>query len=555
MKILTERIGKIGYCGLIVIFACSMTILKTWQLDNDIWFILNCGRYVTESGTIPHTEFATMHEGLHYVMEQWLTAVIFWKVYSNFGVDGFLTFIWLIGFILVFVYYRLCLYVSEGNKKISALLAFAVGGGIVFNFIVTRPQILSTLILLTEIFLLEKFVREKKIWTLCILPVLAIPFINMHAALFPMMIIVVLPFIAESLMQKVIPAKNFEISLLPLIVTVIGIFIAGFINPYGLEAITFLFVSYNPEIHGVIDELQPTSVGNFVGKVFFVFETLVIIAYTKKSLPPRYFFMTFGIMILGFVAIRNIFLFLMLATFPLAYAAKDWHPFDNFFSMKYKLFIPLFAGCIAEFYFLYSKAQTSEVVMHLPMKIIFCTSIFLLLCFVFFYKREGKLFSEEISILRHKPLIALAVFQMIFFMSMYHYKHPAPQYEIYKPALDYLLENNRAEDIILWTDCNSGGYAEFRGVKTYLDARPEVFAISNNHKKDIIQEYFDFARGNLDYKEFFSRYNFTHIFITSNDTIPYLHLSEDEDYEMLFECEFPYGQGHGKIFKPVKKDD
>ncbi len=534
-----------------------VTLFISWRIDNDTWFILNCGRYVVETGIIPHIEFATMHEGLHYVMEQWLTAVIFWKIYNIFGADGLIFFAWLVGFILMFIYYKLCLYVSDGNKKISILLALAIAKPVTIEFIVTRPQILSTLILLIEIFLLEKFSREKKIWTLCILPLLSVFFINLHAALFPMLIILMLPFIAESLYLKIKPAQNFDIPLKPLILSAVGIFLAGFINPYGWEAMTFVFTSYDPKIHGVITEMQPASVGDTLGIILFVFSALLIIAFTKKSLPLRYFFLSFGIMILGFWAIRNIFLFLMLSTFPLAYAAKDWHPFDKIFNWKCKVFVIMAVILAVETFFIYRFAENSILEMHAPMKIIFALSIIFLICFTFFYRREGKLFSEEIFILRRKPLIALSVFQAILFFAGSYFKMPPINYEQHKPAVEFLLNENRAEDIKLWTGFNSGGYFEFHKIKCYIDARPEIFALSNNQQKDIIQEYLELLRGDLDYREFFSRYNFTHIFITTVDKIPYLLLSNDPNYEMLFEYDFEqWGQKyHGKIFKPVKKND
>ena len=105
-------LGNLGCSGLLIIFACGLTIFKYWVLDNDTWFILNCGRYVVETGTIPHVEFASIHEGLHYVMEQWLAAVLFWKIYINFGADGLIFFSWAVGFTLMFVYFKLCLYVA-----------------------------------------------------------------------------------------------------------------------------------------------------------------------------------------------------------------------------------------------------------------------------------------------------------------------------------------------------------------------------------------------------------------------------------------------------------
>jgi hypothetical protein len=257
-------------------------------------------------------------------------------------------------------------------------------------------------------------------------------------------------------------------------------------------------------------------------------------------------------MILGFLAIRNIFLFLILATFPLAYAVKEWEPFKNTQILRYKLFIPLFIICIAEIYPVYVKSTNSIQEIHLPMKIIFALSIIFLACFTFFYRREGKLFSEEIFILRRKPLIAFVVFQLILFNSYSYFEIPERKYEPYKPAIDFILDNNQAENITLWTGFHNGGYAEFRGIKNYLDARPEIFSISNNHRKDIIQEYLALCNGDLDYREFFSRYNFTHIFITTEEKIPYLMLSNDPNYKMVFEYDFEqWGQKfHGKIFIP-----
>ena len=518
---------KFGAGGLILIFICSGTILKTWGLDNDAWFILNCGRYVIETGTIPHTEFATIHEGLHFVMEQWLTAAIFWKIYSNFGADGLINFCWLVGVILLGIYYKLCLYVSSGNKKISALLSFGVGIIVIPLYIVTRPQIISTLILLVEVFLLEKYSRENKIWTLAILPVLSVIFINLHAALFPMMIIVLLPFLAESFLKKILP--------LPLILTALAIILAGFVNPYGAEAMLFIFTSYDPEIHGNIGEVHPPTAVGFLGISFFAVAALLIVTYSRKKLPWRYFFLTFGLMILASQAYRGIFLFLTLATIPLAFAFKDWRPLYKKINLPLKLFLPLFLVSVLEACEVFDD---SILEMQLPLKILIVGAVIFLLCL---WKKVT-------------PLKVLAVAQGIIILLALNLPVQSNDYEIYKPALNFLLKKYPAEKIILWTGFNSGGYAEFRGVKCYLDARPEIFAKSNNHKADIIQEYFELKRGELPYEEFFARYNFTHIFVTEDDMLVFQLLSRDKNYRQIFEYEFPSGDKkiRGKIFEPVK---
>lgn len=308
----------------------------------------------------------------------------------------------------------------------------------------------------------------------------------------------------------------------------------------------FLFTSYDPAIHRNILEMQATTATNPLGGLFFIFSALLIVAFAKKSMPWRYFFLTFGLMILGVQAVRATFLFFMLATVPLAFALRDWHPFDKIFNLPHKLFVPLLLIFPLELWKVYAEPE------RLPVKIILGGAVIFLALFIFFYRREGKLLSETLPVLRRKPLIALAVAQGIIF-SLALNSSAERNYEFYKPALDFLLEREPAEKIILWTGFNSGGYAEFRGVKCYVDARPEIFARSNNHRADIIQEYFALRSGGLDYEEFFARYNFTHIFATEEDMLVYQLLSRDKNYRQIFEYEFQTrGKTYrGRIFEPV----
>ena len=53
-----------------------------WSLNNDLWFLLASGKYVLERG-IPHIEPLTLHEGLSFVVQQWLTSVIFRLIWDR----------------------------------------------------------------------------------------------------------------------------------------------------------------------------------------------------------------------------------------------------------------------------------------------------------------------------------------------------------------------------------------------------------------------------------------------------------------------------------------
>ena len=58
--------------------------IKNAKLDNDIWFLLNHGRYVFEHGIV-YIEPFSIHNNLNFVMQQWLSSSIFWIIYKYFG--------------------------------------------------------------------------------------------------------------------------------------------------------------------------------------------------------------------------------------------------------------------------------------------------------------------------------------------------------------------------------------------------------------------------------------------------------------------------------------
>lgn len=77
-----------------------MLLLITSRFNNDGWFLLNSGRYVENFG-IPHTEPFTIHEGFHFVMQQWLFALGLWKIYEIGQMQGVLLFTWAMGAVFI----------------------------------------------------------------------------------------------------------------------------------------------------------------------------------------------------------------------------------------------------------------------------------------------------------------------------------------------------------------------------------------------------------------------------------------------------------------------
>ena len=109
--------------------------------------------------------------------------------------------------------------------------------------------------------------------------------------------------------------------------------------------------------------------------------------------------------------------------------------------------------------------------------------------------------------------------------------------QTYTAAIKFLLRNERPENISLYVNQGIGGLAGSFGIKYYIDSRSEVFIDTNNGQKNIFKEYLDFTSGKINYKDFFSGYNFTHIILTSDSPFIFEQLSNDKNYRVIYESE------------------
>ncbi len=550
-----DRIFRLGTKGLFFLIMLMPVLFQRWMLDSDVWFILNSGKYVTEHG-IPNTEPFSMHEGLHFVLEQWLTDIVFWNVFEWFGPMGLLTFTCLTGICLFYAYYRLCMLVSNGNRHTSFAVTFLVGVITCHAFITTRPQILSMLFFVAELICLEKYAATNKWKWLLPLPILSAVIVNVHAALWPMLFILLLPYLAANLLGRLKPftfSKDF--SIVPISATGVCSFFAGFCNPYGWEAMSFVFYSYDSKIHEFIAEIQPATLKTEY--MFFFLTALLIVMYSRKKLPMQYLFLSLGTALMGFWAIRNEFFFLMLGTFPIARGLREWQSVllertpETKAGAKAITFLLL---NIIAVYALFAEFPQGTSEMPLLVKLYFSLMILCFFCFLLGCRVDGKIFDYRVPILRLKGLILPFCLILFTGFACWYPEQVKDGYgECYRPTLDFLLERESPSDIVMWTGFNSGAYVEYRGIKAYVDARPEVFAPSNNHKENnIIKEYFDTIKGELYYKEVFETYGFTHVMVVPADGAVYIMLQHDPKYRMIFEQKDDKGNVICRLYVPVR---
>ena len=258
------------------------------------------------------------------------------------------------------------------------------------------------------------------------------------------------------------------------------IVLGGLVNPYGTDAMTYGLLSYGDQIiHDLVAEMRPITAEFDLGKIFFVLAALSFWLVGKKRIPLTYALLMAGTGYMTLNAWRNFSLFMYLGNLGVVYTVRDFH---------------------------WQLPDT----------------------------REGAKQARRLGAVLLVSLLAVA--------AVTHYRNNDGGEQDYygKEALKYVLARERPEDVRMFNGYNGVGcYMEFNGIKCYMDTRAEVFLAVNNHREDVLYEYYNLHYGFLDYRDFFAKYKFNYAYITEIDTsLYYIMLRDTEMFELLYEHSF-----------------
>lgn len=344
----------------------------------------------------------------------------------------------------------------------------------------TRPEILSYITAISIIFLLEKYVRTGRYTYLCIIPLLSVLEINLHAGVWWLLFLFMLPFICS--FNKISTFKgmdNIQFKKLPIILTALTSFAVGFINPYGYKSVFYLLLSGGAKNKTRISELQPMVFTDSYGVICFI-TVFIVVAFMicTKILSLRYFLLAGGTLIMGMMAYRNF----------------------EYVGMGLMLYLSV----------LMSNAFKPEAFCHIHQ----------------FSKRQ-QIFINFVLLIYCISEIVLAVFLT---KNISQPKELKDAYTI----LEYLNENAK-ENRNLCTDFNYGAFFEFYGYKSSIDARMELYTKRMNKKDDYFDEFMDFTTGEIYYDDYLTRYDFDYIVLKNKFIISLLE--HDSRYECLVDTD------------------
>lgn len=477
MKVFIEKIKKykpskyIGYLYFFIpLFVCCVSRIDK---ENDIWFLLNHGEYILKHG-FPHIEPFSMHHNFSFVMQQWLSSVIFYILHKLLGQYGILLVMLMTNILILYFLYKLCMLISENRLRLSIIIS-CIADILLLIFMIPRPWIFTMLNLILVLYIMELFYKKNSKKALYFLPFISLLQINIQSSMWFMLFIFTLPYIVDLFLKE-----RKRLTKFPIIIVLM--FICGFINPYGIDNVIYIFNSYgNYYINNIVSEMQAISLNEnnilFYSYLFYIIlliEILVYIFCKKGKFELRHLFLFLGVTFLGLKNIRSMWIF-MIGTIP--FLASYIKPYFKKLSSKEKNL----------------KLEPDE---------------------------RKKYYSIIVILVIYTCVVSVIVNSKF-------------TNELEK-GIDAIYNTyNVTDSTTIYTNYDNGSYAEYRGLKPYIDTRAEVFLKKNNHKEDIMKEYYLVYNGYISYDEFVNKYKFDYMIIMENERI-YDKALKDKNYRLIY---------------------
>ena len=470
-------------CGyyLLMVSGC---FFGSFILSCDVYYFIPSGAYIEQYG-LPHELMFSVHAGehFHYIMQQWLFALWNWKVYQAFGLYGILFCGYLTKIVLLLLLHRLLLHASGGRRGLAFAETF-FAGFFVLMMNIGRPYMLTCGFLLIELLFLQQLRAhpERRRYGYLLFPLLSVLEINLHAAMWPMLLVFLLPYFFESTLGRLaFFSSRFDstraIPWRTLAVYAALIFVVALLNPYGLEMLGYgISNSGTPSLRYISTEMQPLAVrAPFLVVLIPLFTVYMIWKWLRWHFELPLLLLVLGTGFMAMIAERSLYLFFPCVMLALARLGCREFPFSCSPRQKRRM---LCVGTAA-------------------------MSLLLLANFI----------------LLPKNVI------------------PAE----WSAGLQAMREDAAAQGIDIgnvYAVRDIGSYLTFAQIPVYHYSCDEAFTGKMNRRKDILAEYHAVQEQQLPYKEFLRRYDF-HYFFVKNDDYLYDALASDEDYTLLYEYDDP----------------
>ena len=472
--------------SMLLIVIILMTVTK--EMQNDTFFTIATGEHILQEG-YDNVDHLTWHENLGFYKLRWAFDVAIAFIYNTFGFAGIYAFVVIIASLTALSLFNILL--KQKNNIVLSFIATVISMLLMTSnwSFTARGQIISYLLLLLEIYFIEKLISTKQKRYYIIFFVLSALIVNFHASVWYMTIILVLPYLAEAIMHKIMKNKNLEkskiilepISIKMLIIVILCLVLGSFISPIGIYTYTYMFKVIGGISSTFISELQQTDIISSIGMILGLIVIDILMLATKSKMKLSDILLFFGLYFMAILARRNQAFLYLIGTIPVV-------------------------RLITNFFETYDTENILEKVNNFFSKnwVLGCTTIVIVI----------GLSSNMVTRIREKYVNEK--------------KYPVEAVNFIKENLDY-------KNLKIYNSFNYGSYLELSGIPAFVDSRSEIFTEEFNNVT-ILKDWLETSRGNVNYNDTFAKYEIDYAIVEDKEIIN-TYISADENYEKVFDDE------------------
>jgi hypothetical protein len=306
----------------LLVFALLVAALLTTISDPDIWFDLVLGRQIATTGAIPGSEFYLYSLiGQPTTWPEWGFGLLYYGVFDWLGYWGMSLVNAVIAAGALLGFY--CAAEVGRARSATAIALLAALVWVVSPRLVYRPETVLYLCLGWVIYLLERYLADRRWQRLAPLPLVGLALANIHPSVF--MLLLVIGFYAvqagwEAMRREGRAALARAVAPVALALAATGA--ASLLNPYGFEqiALPFRYVQ-STELLSQIAEYQATM-GTTLRWPFLAIAALALAAFAwGRPRRPVDALLAIAFGYLAFRYVRNVAMFALVVYVPVTRAA------------------------------------------------------------------------------------------------------------------------------------------------------------------------------------------------------------------------------------------
>lgn len=512
----------------IILIAIFSFVISPITLQNDTYYTIKIGEHIFQNGIDMKDPFS-WHENLPYTYPHWLYDLLTYFVYSLFSFKGICIITAILSMVL-----GISIFMVNKNLSRNEVISFVVTIGTMYllkDYITARAQLVTFILFILEIYFIEKFLQTRNKKYAIGLIIMSILIANLHAAVWPFMFVLFLPYIGEWLVINIsdivlykklqmrfnkirlkmlikknknqdkinklkehiekeelqiekIKSKRKEYNKNPykiriiknenakwLILIMVLCALMGLLTPIGDAPYTYLSKTMLGNTTENINEHLPITLiqNEEILCVLTIFLAILIFTNTKIKLSDL--FMLGGLTFLMLSSKRQSSIFVLICSIILSKMLVDVS--ENYFKDFNKRILKVF---------------TTKIGMYCIIAIV------LIISGTFIKDKKDDTIIDESS-------------------------YPVD-------ACDYILENVDIQNMKLYNDYNYGSYILYRDIPVFIDSRADLYAPEFNSPtgdpkdgQDIFMDFLNTSQGSTYCEDTFKKYNITHILVPKNSKV------------------------------------